>query len=145
MFATMLYRLEGEPAVEYEAIFPDVPEGEFYSDAVIWAQQTGVITGYTDGPTAGLFGTSENITREQIATMLYRYAEYKNYDLSTSDDWKAFPDAGRVSEFAQAAMGWATNQGIISGKEDTGTLEPLQNANRAEVATMVMRFMEKFQ
>ena len=145
MFATMLYRLEGEPAVEYEAIFPDVPEGEFYSDAVIWAQQTGVITGYTDGPTAGLFGTSEKITREQIATMLYRYAEYKNYDLSTSDDWKAFPDAGRVSEFAQAAMGWATNQGIISGKEDTGTLEPLQNANRAEVATMVMRFMEKFQ
>ena len=144
-FATMLYRLEGEPAVEYDDIFPDVPDEMFFTDAVIWAQQEGIITGYTDGPTAGLFGTSDDITREQVATILYRYAEYKGYDLTDSDAWKDFPDSGRVSEFAQEGMAWAVNQGIITGKEDTGTLEPTQNINRAEIATMIMRFMEKFQ
>ena len=127
-----------------ESVFADVPAGQWFSDAIMWAWQEGIITGYTEGPKAGLFGTADTITREQVATMLYRYAEKKGYDLTVSNAWEAFGDADKVSEFAREGMAWAVNQGIISGKEDTGTLEPVQNIARAEMATMLMRFMEKF-
>lgn len=144
-FAVMLYRMEGEPEVnDTESAFADVPAGQWFSDAIMWAQQEGIITGYTEGPKAGLFGTADTITREQVATMLYRYAEKKGYDLTVSNAWESFGDADKVSEFAREGMAWAVNQGIISGKEDTGTLEPVQNIARAEMATMLMRFMEKF-
>ncbi len=145
-FATMLYRLEGEPAVEYDDIFPDVPEDEglFFVDAAIWAQQTGVVTGYTEGPDAGLFGPSDPITREQIATMLYRYAAYKGYDLTESEAWTEFDDSGQISSWARNAMAWAVHQGIFTGKEDSGLLEPLANINRAETAAVTQRFIETF-
>lgn len=144
--AVMLYRMEGEPAVEYKDIFPDVPDDDelFFVDAVMWAQQNGVITGYTEGATAGLFGPEDEITREQVATILYRYAKYKKYDLTVSEDWNSYPDSGKVSGFAQEGMAWAVAQGILTGKTDTGTLEPLQNIARAEMATMFTRFAEKF-
>ena len=75
--------------------------------------------------------------------MLYRYAEKKGYDLTVSNAWEAFGDADKVSEFAREGMAWAVNQGIISGKEDTGTLEPVQNIARAEMATMLIAFLWK--
>ena len=87
-FATILYRMEGEPDVSglAAAEFPDVPDGIWYDDAVTWASASGIITGYTEGAEAGIFGASDAITRAQMATMMYRYAEYKGYDITTNGD-----------------------------------------------------------
>lgn len=136
-FATILYRIEGSPEVEYKDIFPDVKDGEFYTDAVMWASETGVVSGYADKT----FGPADQITREQLATMMYRYAQEKKYDITATDDLKDFDDAGQVSEFALKAMKWAVGSGIISGNED-GTLAPQGDASRAVCAAIIQRFME---
>ena len=111
-FAVILYRMEGEPEVEYKDVFPDVADGQWYTDAIMWANQSGIVTGYED---SGLFGFADDINREQMAVMMHRYAEYKGFDISKKADFNAFSDAASVNEFADEAMQWAVGTGTISG------------------------------
>ena len=143
-FATILHRIEGEPVVAYTNRFPDVPDKQFYSTAVLWAADAKVVTGYTD---SGCFGTNDPITREQMVVMMYRYADYKNYDISKTADLSSFSDAEQVSGFAETAMKWAVENGIIEGKENTDNsyrLDPQGSTSRAECAIIIQRFMETF-
>lgn len=139
-FATVLYRLSGSPDAAYNGKFPDVPNGTFYSQAVSWASQedVAVVGGYENGN----FGPNDPITREEMATMLYRYAEYKEFDTSESAKLDKFPDAAKVNQFAEDAMKWAVGVGIISG--DQGMLNPQNSTNRAVCATMIQRFCETY-
>lgn len=138
-FATILHRMEGKPDAEGGKSFPDVKDGEFYAEAVAWASSDSVkvISGYADQT----FGPSDNITREQMAVMMYRYAKYKGYDTSASKELN-YPDAEDVSEFAEEAMKWAVGAGLISGNAD-GTLAPQGNTSRAVCSTIIQRFLEK--
>lgn len=135
-FATILYRMEGCPDTNFEALFPDVADNQFYSEAVTWAAKNGLITGYTSNHH---FGPNDYITREQLATMMYRYAEYKGYDVSETADYSSFPDADLVTEFAQTAIGWSVEKGLITGKN--GNLEAWNNACRAECSAIINRFV----
>lgn len=139
-FAVVLWRSSGAPETGYKGTYPDVPDHQFYTSAVEWAsgEEVGVIGGYDEGN----FGPNDNITREQMATMLFRYAKYKSLDTTHINDLKEFPDAGNVTEFALEAMQWAVGSGIIKG--DKGNLNPQGNTNRAECATMLQRFCETF-
>ena len=138
-FATILYRIEGSPEAAYSAKFPDVADGRFYSKAVIWANNAGIVTGYGNGK----FGPSDNVTREQMMTMMYRYAKYKGFDTSTYSDLKSFPDAASVSPFAYDAVRWAVNVGLITG--DHGNINPQGSANRGQCAAIIMRFMDHYE
>ena len=140
-FAVILHRMNGEPEVAYTAKFADVPDGEWYTSAVLWANSVGVVNGYTD---SGLFGTADKINREQMAVMMYRYAGHMGYDTSARADFSSFSDAAKVSEFADEAMQWAVANKIIMGKDNGTRIDPQGNANRAECATIIMRFVEKF-
>jgi uncharacterized repeat protein (TIGR02543 family) len=137
MIVTVLYRLEGMPAVSGGNPFTDVPYGMWYTDAVVWAARNGIVTGYD----ARTFGPGDNITREQMAAILYRYARYKGYDTTAPNNLSGFTDAGRVSSWALTAMRWAVYEGLITGVTAT-RLEPTGNASRAQVATILMRFIE---
>lgn len=137
-FATVLYRMEGSPQADYTSKFPDVLDGQFYSNAVMWASQSGVVAGYENGK----FGHSDDITREQMATMLYGYAKYKGLDVSARGNIDGFPDKDKVSVFAREALQWCVATGIISGNGD-GTLGPVNATDRAACATMLMRYMTK--
>ena len=144
-FATILHRIEGKPAAEYTNRFPDVPDEQFYSTAVLWAADAKIITGYTD---SGYFGTNDPITREQMVTMMYRYAEYKGYESKDPTDISAFTDADKVTEFAEKAMKWAVANGIIAGKENEDgsyRLDPQGDTSRAECAIIIERFMKTFE
>ena len=134
---TILYRLEGQPAVSGDLPFTDVETGTWYTNAVLWAAQNGIVNGVTDTT----FAPGDNITRQQLVTILYRYAEAKGYDVSASADLSGYPDAGQVQDYAQPAMAWAVAENIIQGMED-GTLKPAGNASRAQIATILMRFCE---
>ena len=134
-FVTVLYRLEGRPETRYEQIFSDVFEGEFYSEAVTWAKSIGVINGY-DG--TDQFGPADYINREQMAVMLYRYAQYKGYDVNKQVSLSEFPDAEKVSGYAEQAMQWCVAEKMIQG--DNGNLNPGNNANRAECSAIISRF-----
>lgn len=133
-FATVLYRMDGSPAITFDNRFPDIEDGSFYSLPVIWASTVSVITGYDDG----YFGPGDNLTREQMVTMLYRYAYAKGDDVSNKIDYDNYPDAVNVSPFASEAMHWAIGNGIITG--DNGRLNPQGNVSRAVCATMISRF-----
>lgn len=139
--AVILHRMNDEPKVAYTSKFPDVPDGQWYTDAVLWANSSGVVNGYED---SGLFGVGDNINREQMAVMMYRYAQYKKYDTSQKVDFSRFQDASRVNEFAKEAMQWAVGSGIITGKDNGTKMDPQGNANRAECATIIARFIEKY-
>lgn len=136
-FAVMLWRQEGEPATAYSDIFTDVADGTWYTPAVMWASESGVITGYNDGS----FGPADTITREQIVTMLYRYAQHKGYDTTTQDTLERFIDVDHMSDFAYDGMAWAVGTGVITGKYSGDCLSPLENTTRAECATMLQRFV----
>ena len=136
MIVTMLWRMEGSPVVNYRMDFTDVKEDAYYAEAVRWAASEGIVDGYEDGT----FGPDKTVTREQMATILYRYAQEKQYDVSGRNDLSAFADAARVSAYAKEAMQWAVDAGLISGIGDN--LVPQNGANRAQVATMLMRFAE---
>lgn len=139
-FATILYRMAGEPEGDFVNDFPDVPADSFFTKPVMWAasEDVSVITGYTNG----LFGPGDNITREQLAVMLYRYAQYSRYDTSDKVEIQSFPDAKNVSGFAKEAVKWAVGGGIITG--DQGKINPQGNANRAECAAILNRFFKKY-
>ena len=139
-FAVILHRLNGTPAMDYADRFHDVGAGIWYTDAILWAADTDVVTGYSNGN----FGPSDYINREQMALMMYRYAGYKGYDTSARADFGSYQDAANVSDFAKEAMQWAVGEGIITGKYQETQLDPQGNATRAECATIMMRFMEKY-
>ena len=140
MLVQVLYNLEGQPAVTGSSKFSDVKGDEWYAKAVIWASNNGVVSGYDTGK----FGVEDPVTREQIASILYRYAEKKGCDMSRTADLTVFPDYESVSGWAALSVAWSVKAGFISGKaDDTGTyLAPQGNAARAEVASMLMRFRE---
>ena len=136
MLVTILYRLEGEPAVTGEAGFDDVAAGQWYTDAVIWAAANDIVNGIGDNQ----FGPENTLTREQLVTMLYRYAQNKGYDVTASADLSGYPDAGQIQSWAQEAMTWAVAEGIVEGMD--GNLNPAGHATRAQIATILMRFCE---
>ena len=136
---TILYRLAGEPEPGGDSGFADVAAGTWYTDAVAWAAENGIVNGTTDTT----FAPGEDITREQLVTVLYRYAESKGYDVSASADLSGYPDAGQVQDYAQPAMAWAVAEGIVEGVD--GNLNPAGNATRAQIATILMRFCEGIQ
>lgn len=137
MVVTILYRLDGEPAVTKDVPFADVPAGQWYSNAINWAAANGIVDGYGNGK----FGPDDTITREQMAAILYRYASYKGYSVSDLANLTGYTDAASVSEWASTAMRWAVAEGLIEGTSAT-TLSPSGDSTRAQVATILMRFCE---
>lgn len=137
-FAVILYRMEGEPEVEYSPRFPDVGDNIWYTDAIMWASDAGIITGYSN---TGKFGPADKINREQMAVMMFRYAGYLGCDTDARADISGFADGYRVSSYAKEAMQWAYANGIITGKYNETYLEPQGNASRAECATIISRFI----
>ena len=138
MLAAILHRLAGEPAVtgEYEA-FTDVASETWYTSAVAWASANGIVSGVG----GGRFAPMEAITREQLATMLYRYARYSGLDTSAKGDLSKFTDGDQIASWASDAMAWAVGAGLLSGKT-ANVIDPTGDATRAEVATILMRFAE---
>lgn len=133
--ATILYRLGGREDTVFEDRFPDVEETGFYAIPAVWCNNKNVILGYEDGR----FGPDDSITREQLAAMLYRYAAETGQDVSSEADYSGYPDAQAVSAFADDAMSWAVDKGIISG--DSWLLNPQGVVSRAQCATMIGRYM----
>lgn len=137
MFVTMLYRVAGEPAVSKTADFSDVPGGTWFSDAVAWASSQGIVDGYDDD----LFGPYNSLTREQLATILYRYAKWSGRSTyAPTDALAGFADAAEVSAYALDAMRWAVYTGLMQGSENG--LEPQSSASRAQVAAIIHRFLD---
>jgi hypothetical protein len=137
MLVTVLYRLDGKPAVKGVNTFTDVLSGEWYTDAVIWASSKGIVSGYSSGS----FGTNDSVTRQQIAVILYRYAKYKGYSVTKTAKLNPYTDSASISDWAAEGMSWANAEGLITGV--TGpTLAPTSGATRAQVATILMRFIE---
>ena len=137
MIVTILYRLEGEPAVTTANPFDDVASGKWYTDAVIWASANKIVEGYGNGK----FGPEDDITREQMAAILWRYAKYKGYDMTNAADLSKFSDNGQISTWAQAAMSWSNANELINGKGG-GILDPKGDAERCQVAAILHRFCE---
>ena len=131
MMVTVLYRMAGEPEVSGPSSFKDVPEGQWYSDAIAWAQDNGIVLGVL----ADKFAPNDCVTREQIATILWRYEGTPE----AKADMTAFKDADKISEYAEDAMNWAVSEGIFQG--DNGNLKPTAFATRAEFACMIMRYL----
>jgi len=139
MIVTILYRLEGQPKVTAENPFDDVEEDTWYTDAVIWAEAKGIVNGYGDDK----FGPNDEITREQMAKIMFNYADYKKYDISARASLASFTDADKISSWASEEMKWAVASGLINGMGD-GTIAPQGDAERCQVAAIFMRFCEKF-
>ncbi len=135
-----IWRRSREGPVSRDNPFSDVAAGAWYTNAIIWANANGIVNGYGDGE----FGPTDNITREQFAAILYRYAQYKGYDVSAGEDNNilSYSDADKISGWAMPAMQWANAEGLITGRT-ASTLVPGGFTNRAEAATILMRFIEK--
>ena len=142
MIATILWRMAGSPVVNYAMNYTDVAQDQWYSEAIRWATSEGVVTGYGNG----LFGTNDPITREQLATMLWRYAQSEGYDVSVGESTNilSYTDVADLADYAIAAMQWAVGAGIINGTGDGSTLSPQGQATRAQAAVMLMRFCEEY-
>ncbi len=138
MLITMLWRMEGEPTSDQELDFTDVKD-DWYTPALRWAVEKGIIKGYGDGTVR----PNDAMSREEMVTILYRYADNKEYDVSTSGDLGKFTDAARVSDYAKVPMQWAVGSGIIEGMTTT-TLKPESDSTRAQLAMVTMRFVTKF-
>ena len=141
-FATVLYSQSGKPAVTYRPVFKDVEEGAWYSNPVLWAYDNGIVSGYANGN----FGTSDNITREQLALMMYKYAKTKGYDTTAESGMlQKFSDEAQISTWAREAIQWAASHGIMSGKgngaDGKPLLDPQGNATRAECAAMMKKML----
>ena len=137
MIVTILWRLEHSPYVSESMTFQDVPGSQWYAEAIRWAAANGIVTGYN----ATAFGPNDKITREQMATILYRYSGYKGYDVSAQADLNAYVDAAMVGDWAKSGMAWANANGLISGMPGN-RLEPQGSAVRCQTATILMRFCE---
>ena len=139
MLVAILYRAEGEPAVNKSIPFSDVDTNAYYANAVIWAQQNGIVNGVTENE----FAPENNITREQIAAIMFRFAKYKGYDVSVGESTNilSYTDAESISEYAISAMQYAVGSGLMKGKTET-SINPQDNATRAEIAAILQRFIE---
>ena len=133
MIVTVLYRMAGEPEVALTNKFVDVSSDKYYAKAVAWASEKGIVSGYDETH----FGAEDNVTREQLAAILYRYANSPEVETQSLN----FADKSKVSAWAEKAVAWSVEKGIISGRTD-GTLDPSGFATRAEVASMLMRFAD---
>ena len=140
MFATLRCKLEGAESQEYTAPFEDVSPDAWYAGAVNWAYENGVVKGMS----ATSFAPLQEITREQLAVMLLRYADLCGYDTSARASLKDFADAAKVSDYAADAMQWAVANGILNGT-DGKRLDPAGSATRAQCAAMLVRFLDKFE
>ena len=136
MIAAMLWRLNGSPAAKSDVSFTDVPNGKWYTEAIRWAASEGVAQGYGNGT----FGPNDTMTREQMATILYRYAKNSGYDVSVGENTNilSYSDAADVAEYAIPAMQWACGSGMVQGSGNA--LQPKNSTTRAQMATMMMRF-----
>ncbi len=139
MIPTILYRMEGSPAITQSTMFSDVEPGLWYSNGIIWAAENEIVLGQGDGT----FSPNAPITREQLAAMLYRFATYKRLDLGSEGDLSAFADGDQVSLWALDAVRWAVGSGLMKGKGE-GILDPLGGATRAETSTMLMNFVARY-
>jgi len=137
MTADFLYRLEGSPAVSWTSLFSDVNSN--HTTAINWVASCGLMSGYGNNK----FGPTDTLTREQMATILYRYAQYKGIDTSQKADISRFSDSVDVSRYALDAMRWANGEGLVNGTSKT-KLSPSKTITKAEAATIFMRFCEKF-
>ena len=139
MLVAILYRAEGEPAVNKSIPFSDVDTNAYYANAVIWAQQNGIVNGVTEND----FAPDSNITREQIAAIMFRYAKYKGYDVSVGESTNilSYADAESISEYAIFAMQYAVGSGLMKGKTEI-SINPEDFATRAEIAAILQRFLE---
>ncbi len=140
MLVTVLHRLHGNPAVSIASLFADVDAGSWYADAVGWANGSGVVKGYDEKT----FGPNDKLTREQLAVILFRYASFSGYDTTARADLAAYSDANGVSSWAVEAMQWAVAKGLITGTSEA-TLDASGFAGRAQVATILMRFVQTFE
>lgn len=138
MLVTVLWRAEGQPTASSASTFTDVASSSWYSSAVDWAVENGIVNGTSDST----FSPDKSVTRQEIATILQRYAKYKNADVTQTADLSKYTDNSSISSWASDAMAWAVNKGIITGAT-TNTLAPSANATRAQVATMLMRYMQQ--
>ena len=136
MIATILYRLEGSPAY-LNSGYTDVPANEWYAPAVSWAKTYNVVSGYGDGK----FGPNDAISREQLASILFRYSQLKKYDTAMYGDLTKYSDQGKISSYAKIPLSWAVGKGVITGIGD-GTLDPQGGATRAQVAAILQRYMD---
>lgn len=137
MLVTVLYRMEKQPAAAGENRFADVEANRWYTDAVMWASENSIVSGYS----ASRFGPADMVTREQLACILHRYARYKGYDVTEANDLSAFTDAGSISGWALESVQWANAEKLINGRTST-TLVPSGNATRAEAAQILMTFAQ---
>ena len=140
MMATILWRMEGSPAPKGKNSFTDVEAGKWYADAITWTAENGIFAGYGKDK----FGPDDPITREQLAAIFYRYADYKGYDLTVKGNLDKFKDADKITDYAETAMGWAVGSGLVKGKSGN-LLDPQGTATRAEIAAMLHRFIEKYE
>ena len=138
MIVTILYRMEGSPAVG-GADFTDVPPGLYYAPAVAWASANGIVNGYSDGT----FRPGASITREQLAAFLYRYARYRGGETSARADLSVYADAAGIAGYAVEAMEWANAVGLVNGTSGS-TLSPRGTATRAQAAVILTRFARNF-
>ena len=140
MMATILWRMEGSPVPKGKNSFTDVEAGKWYADAITWTAENGIFAGYGKDK----FGPDDPITREQLAAIFYRYADYKGYDLTVKGNLDKFKDADKITDYAKTAMQWAVGSGLVKGKSGN-LLDSQGTATRAEIAAMLHRFIEKYE
>ena len=136
---TILWRMEGEPQVTGVKDFPDISEKAYYANAVRWGTKNNIVSGYKNGK----FGPTDNITREQLATILYNYAKYKGKNVTANPDLSKYKDWHKVTGYAQPAMKWAIAKGVVSGKDNSTRLDPQGTASRAEATAMIYNYCTK--
>ncbi|MED5020199.1 S-layer homology domain-containing protein, partial [Paenibacillus chibensis] len=140
MIATVLYRMAGRPHVTGKSSFTDVSSGMWYTDAIKWAAQKGIVSGYGNKR----FGIDDAVTREQLVTLLYRYTQQNNLDITVTGDLSDFADKDKISDWATDSMKWAVGKGLISGKGN-GILDPSGTATRAEIAAILMLYLKQYE
>ena len=138
MMATILWRMEGNPVPKSKNSFTDVEAGRWYADAITWTTENGIFAGYSKDK----FGPDDPITREQLTAIFYRYADYKGYKLTATENLDKFEDADKITDYAKMVMQWAVGNGLIKGKSEN-LLDPQGTATRAEISAMLHRFIEK--
>lgn len=137
MLVTVIWRLEGEPEAEKNSSFTDIDNNDYYAKAVAWATANGIVNGYSNTE----FAPNDMVSREQLAAILYRYAKFKGFDVSATAELNAFSDYNQISDYAVDSIQWACGANIINGRS-ADTLAPSGDSTRAEVATMLMRFIQ---
>ena len=140
MLVTILHRMDGKPTPTTQNKFSDVYKSQYYYDAVIWANEKGIVHGYGDG---SKFGPDDNITRQDLAVILRNFAQYKGKNVNITSDLNKFKDGNLVSDYAKTAMQWATGKGVITGNNNGESLTPHANSTRAEAAGMIYNYCTK--